>query len=444
MPNAIKYTDDNGEEVTEQLDYSQKQTYKKEWSKIVSGAIGSLLKSDLYNEADDKTKTKMLNNLYTYANGLSAEKVVPEKTADGWIDDARTLSGEGVKIADYIQWHTMLTEMDSDDASGTSRTGLKNARALELANEKGWTWAVPSDAPDELKWMEDDTEQTLQLTDAQKKQYRKTWTGIVYESVGDLMQSDEYQSGSEKERGALIQKLTSYASALAAYEIEPKKVPDTWILGGQQAVKDGVPLDEYIVFRALYSELDSINESGDEESGLKNKRTLDLIESMGWSDKAEQSAYINTVASESKVAEAEALQKAGMTWEQANDVLSVPGTGVAKKVAVTATNASEAAKAKVLASYDKSEKQKTAKLVMTGLKYGIPMRRYTDVLQNADADGSGGVSQEEAGKYIATLGLSVQEAAYLWQMVTNGKEGKKNPFSSYFGSEFYSAAGAFD
>lgn len=444
VPNAIKYTDDNGEEVTEQLDYSQKQTYKKEWSKIVSGAIGSLLKSDLYNEADDKTKTKMLNNLYTYANGLSAEKVVPEKTADGWIDDARTLSGEGVKIADYIQWHTMLSEMDSDDASGTSRTGLKNARALELANEKGWTWAVPSDAPDELKWMEDDTEQTLQLTDAQKKQYRKTWTGIVYGSVGDLMQSDEYQSATEKERGALIQKLTAYASALAAYEIEPKKVPDTWISGGQQAVKDGVPLDEYIIFRTLYSELDSINEDGDEESGLKNKRTLDLIESMGWSDKAEQSAYINTVASESKAAEAEALQKAGMTWEQANDVLAVPGSGVAKKAAVTATNASEATKAKVLASYDKSEKQKTAKLVMTGLKYGIPMRRYTDVLQNADADGSGGVSQEEAGKYIATLGLSVQEAAYLWQMVTNGKEGKKNPFSSYFGSEFYSAAGAFD
>lgn len=444
VPNAIKYTDDNGEEVTEQLDYSQKQTYKKEWSKIVSGAIGSLLKSDLYNEADDKTKTKMLNNLYTYANGLSAEKVVPEKTADGWIDDARTLSGEGVKIADYIQWHTMLSEMDSDDASGTSRTGLKNARALELANEKGWTWAVPSDAPDELKWMEDDTEQTLQLTDAQKKQYRKTWTGIVYGSVGDLMQSDEYQSGTEKERGALIQKLTSYASALAAYEIEPKKVPDTWISGGQQAVKDGVPLDEYIIFRTLYSELDSINEDGDEESGLKNKRTLDLIESMGWSDKAEQSAYINTVASESKAAEAEALQKAGMTWEQANDVLAVPGSGVAKKAAVTATNASEATKAKILASYDKSEKQKTAKLVMTGLKYGIPMLRYTDVLQNADADGSGGVSQEEAGKYIATLGLSVQEAAYLWQMVTNGKEGKKNPFSSYFGAEFYSAAGAFD
>jgi hypothetical protein len=444
VPNAIKYTDDNGEEATEQLDYSQKQTYKKEWSKIVSGAVGALLKSDLYNEADDKTKTKMLNNLYTYANGLSAEKVVPEKTADGWIDDARTLSGEGVKIADYIQWHTMLSEMDSDDASGTSRTGLKNARALELANEKGWTWAVPSDAPDELKWMEDDTEQTLQLTDAQKKQYRKTWTGIVYGSVGDLMKSDEYQSGSEKERGALIQKLTSYASALAAYEIEPKKEPDTWILGGQQAVKDGVPLDEYIVFRALYSELDSINEDGDEESGLKNKRTLDLIESMGWSDKAEQSAYINTVASESKEAEAEALQKAGMTWEQANDVLAVPGSGVAKKAAVTATNASEATKAKILASYDKSEKQKTAKLVMTGLKYGIPMRRYTDVLQNADADGSGGVSQEEAGKYIATLGLGVQEAAYLWQMVTNGKEGKKNPFSSYFGSEFYSAAGAFD
>lgn len=444
VPNSIKYTDDNGEEVTEQLDYSQKQTYKKEWSKIVSGAIGSLLKSDLYNEADDKTKTKMLNNLYTYANGLSAEKVVPEKAADGWIDDARTLSGEGVKIADYIQWHTMLSEMDSDDASGTSRTGLKNARALELANEKGWTWAVPSDAPDELKWMEDDAEQTLQLTDAQKKQYRKTWTGIVYGSVGDLMQSDEYQSGTEKERGALIQKLTAYASALAAYEIEPKKVPDTWISGGKQAVKDGVPLDEYIVFRALYSELDSINEDGDEESGLKNKRTLDLIESMGWSDKAEQSAYINTVASESKATEAEALQKAGMTWEQANDVLAVPGTGVAKKAAVTATNASEATKAKVLASYDKSEKQKTAKLVMTGLKYGIPMRRYTDVLQNADADGSGGVSQEEAGKYIATLGLSVQEAAYLWQMVTNGKEGKKNPFSSYFGAEFYSAAGAFD
>lgn len=444
VPNSVKYTNDSGEEVTVQLDYSQKQAYKKEWSKIVSGAIGSLLKSDLYNEADDKTKTKMLNNLYTYANGLSAEKVVPEKAADGWVDDARTLSGEGVKIADYIQWHTMLSEMDSDDASGTGRTGLKNARALELANEKGWTWAVPSDAPDELKWMEDDTEQTLQLTDAQKKQYRKTWTGIVYGSVGDLMQSDEYQSGTEKERGALIQKLTSYASALAAYEIEPKKVPDTWILGGQQAVKDGVPLDEYIVFRALYSELDSINEDGDEESGLKNKRTLDLIESMGWSDKAEQSAYINTVASESKAAEAEALQKAGMTWEQANDVLAVPGTGVAKKAAVTATNASEATKAKVLASYDKSEKQKTAKLVMTGLKYGIPMRRYTDVLQNADADGSGNVSQEEAGNYIATLGLSVQEAAYLWQMVTNGKEGKKNPFSSYFGSEFYSAAGAFD
>lgn len=34
----------------------------------------------------------------------------------------------------------------------------------------------------------------------------------------------------------------------------------------------------------------------------------------------------------------------------------------------------------------------------------------------------------------------MQDAAYLWQMVTDGKNGKNNPFSSTLGAEFYDAA----
>ena len=56
-----------------------------------------------------------------------------------------------------------------------------------------------------------------------------------------------------------------------------------------------------------------------------------------------------------------------------------------------------------------------------------------DVLQNADGyndDGkkNGTVDQEEAAEYISGMSLTYQQKTYLFQMVTDCKEGKKNPF----------------
>ena len=105
--------------------------------------------------------------------------------------------------------------------------------------------------------------------------------------------------------------------------------------------------------------------------------------------------------------------------------------------AIIQSNATESAKAKALEVYA-SDKEKL--LIRTGHKFGVKLKWYAEVRNKADADGNGTVSQEEATKYIEGMGLGWQDAAYLWQMVTDGKEGKKNPFSKDFGEEFWYAA----
>lgn len=83
-------------------------------------------------------------------------------------------------------------------------------------------------------------------------------------------------------------------------------------------------------------------------------------------------------------------------------------------------------------------------MITTGTRFGVNIKWYAEVLENADKDSSGGISQKEATEYIKSMGLTAQDSVYLWQMVTDGKKGKKNPFSSRWGAEFYGEAHAND
>ena len=143
---------------------------------------------------------------------------------------------------------------------------------------------------------------------------------------------------------------------------------------------------------------------------------------------------MDVVASNSSAAITKALTKAGLNWNQVNDIVVMTGNKVDKMAAITATGQSDSVKVKAMSVFA-SDLEK--KLLAVGLRYGIKPEWYTEVLKNANTDGKGGVSQKEAHEYIMGMGLTLQEETVLFQMVTDAKEGKSNPFYQWYAEEFY-------
>jgi hypothetical protein len=108
-----------------------------------------------------------------------------------------------------------------------------------------------------------------------------------------------------------------------------------------------------------------------------------------------------------------------------------------KMDAIIKSNASEKVKYAAIAVFA-SDKEKN--LLRTGQEFGVSLKLYAEVMNNADANGNGNVDSKEVGEYLRYMDLTWKEKAYLWQMICDGKDGKNNPFSTYFGEQFYHAA----
>ncbi len=297
---------------------------------------------------------------------------------------------------------------------------------------EGGTGAVPSAIPSSVEYTDAEGEKMkVELSGKQQEKYRKIWSDTVSGAIGELLSSDEYEDADDEGKAELIDKLYKYANQIAQHAVVPEKEIEKWVLQGQNAVADGIPLEEYICFRVGLSDITGKDVSGETVDGLKAQRCMEYLETMGWSDSQEKNIYLEVLASESKQKDTNGLITAGLSWNQANDIVSMLGKKWDRMNAIIKSNASEAAKAKALEVYASDAEKK---LIRTGHKYGVKLEWYAEVRNNADADGNGTVSQSEAEDFIRSMGLDWTTSAYLWQMITDGK---KNPFLEFEGRQFW-------
>ncbi len=315
--------------------------------------------------------------------------------------------------------------------------GLSDHEKDEIARlyMAGGVGAVPAGIPASISYTNEDGEQiSVELTAGQQKQFRELWSGIISEEIGKIVETDAYKEADDEGKTELLAKLYSYANAMVAHELVPEKEVDKWVLQGETAQENGIPLGEYIAFRVGLSDVTGKDDLGETVTGLKAQRSMELIEAMGWSDHQEQSVWLDVVASDSVGAATKALTDAGVPWDIVNNIVVMQGGKTEKLVAIGEAKLSDQVKVKAMSVYANDLGKK---MLSVGLKYGVKPEWYAEVLKNANTDGKGGVSQSEAQEYILGMGLSLQEMAVLFQMITDAKEGKSNPFYPSYAEMFW-------
>ena len=343
-------------------------------------------------------------------------------------------------------------EITKSDLSKESRKTIREAVSVLMDNRAegltdhdkdeiarlymaGGVGAVPAGIPSSISYTNEDGEQiAVDLTSGQQKQFRELWSDIVSEEIGKILETDAYKEADDEGKTELIAKLYSYANALIAHELVPEKEVAKWVLQGETAQETGIPLGEYIAFRVGLSDVTGKDDAGETVTGLKAQRSMELIEAMGWSDQQEESVWLDVVASNSVGAATKALTDAGVPWDVVNNLVVMPGGKTEKLVAIGEAKLSDQVKVKAMSVYAGDLEKK---MLSVGLKYGVKPEWYTEVLKNANADSKGGISQSEAREYILGMGLSLQDMAVLFQMVTDAKEGKSNPFYPSYAELFW-------
>lgn len=420
------------------LTSAQKAQFREDWSGIVSENLEALIGTEYYQNADETTQGKLIDRLYRYASEVAKANLGIDYTAENWAASADT---DG--LPEYLTYYTLrsMLDRDGDETQNTAAVaavmdyvigGISEDDAAEIARlyMGGAEGLIPQTAPASFTYKDENgVEHAAELDAKARAKYAETYRNAIGDQLTALMSSPEYADADDKGRAALIGKVFDFAAGVAKAEAAEGYTPDKWILNGFEDMADGIQLADYIVYNSEYTHINGKNEDGDTESGLKDRRTFDLIDSNDWTDDQKISVYLDT-CSTAAAGKVQAMDAAGFSWRQIKTVM----LDDKPEYAVLEANISDNAKLKVLGEFCNATKMIR---YQTGKMFGVSFKDYAEVVQKADTNGSGSISQDEATAYIKNMGLYPQQAAYLWQMVTDGKNGKNNPFSPTFGAEFY-------
>lgn len=105
----------NGEKRS--LSAYQQQTYDKVWASVVSGGLDELVSTSAFSKADEKTRAKMLSNLYTYAAEQAKAELFDDYEMDSGAAKNMAIIASGATIAECITWNTITSEMKSGEKS---------------------------------------------------------------------------------------------------------------------------------------------------------------------------------------------------------------------------------------------------------------------------------------------------------------------------------------
>lgn len=311
--------------------------------------------------------------------------------------------------------------------------GLEDATYDELTRmwAEGYYSAIPSAAPTSVSV----DGENIKLTADQRAAYREAWAETVAGALDKLLESQAYKSADDDQRAAYIKMLYDLAGDVGKAAAVEGAALDGWKAAAMEGRDIGIPLEQFIVFRDELMGIDSLDENGEAQNGLAEKRKIELLERTGWDAQQQKTVYQSSIASESANELMDELTAAGLSYDQCTTIKQISGS-TGRSAALLAMDLPEATK---LAGLEICGTDKIRAAARAGSEYRVDLAIFGRALQEANTDGKGGISQEEAKDYIDGLAISVAEKAYFWQMLTNGKEGKKNPYSSRLGKDFYDA-----
>lgn len=350
-----------------------------------------------------------------------------------------------------LRYDNLWTEIDKK-AVKKQKTGEEFRAALEILmdnrtdgvtdetiNEIQRLWeagfdAVPTAMPSDITTGDDG--EKLKLGWGENSAYRQAWNETVTGTIDRLIETDMYQEAGDKTRAAMIKSLytmAGYAAKLAVYPDYEPNSNEKWIEKAVEAAETGIDVAEYIAYREIEKNLDGKDKNGESVDGLKDERIRELIGQTGWNGEQKAVVY-GDAASEAKNEKLDKLYAAGLNFEQANSVASAGSDRKAVLAALEISSLSDTQRYQAAMVY---AGEKEAKKLDAGMEFGVKPSQYAEVLRNADEDGNGSLKQQEVTDYISGMNISIQQKAYLWQMVTDGKNGTKNPFGQTFGADFY-------
>ena len=187
------------------------------------------------------------------------------------------------------------------------------------------------------------------------------------------------------------------------------------------AVEDGLGVDQYMKMYSRGTDIDDYFDMRDRGLSVQNATDISL-----------KLTALTPLPGKDKV-----------SWTQQCEVIAESGMSSAEKVA----------------ALEVVSKESTGKKIRIGYENGVDPDIYVDlqkVLPQFDADNSGGYSQKEVTAAIDAMAagdksvaayitgtvregvdLSNDQKAVLWQLMTNAKEGRKNPYDKDIGKYIY-------
>lgn len=217
LPNkGAKYLTNEGEK----KDFTAKEY--EEFSKVRGATAFDLLteifSTSDYQELDDDNKKKIIESVYSYADSIAKQEIVPDMALKSkWMETAQAIGP-----ADYI-----LIKSDIDDAKTNEKLFSYLASNPRL-NESQIATIISQKyaAPDEVKSVSNNG-YVYSLTEADEEAMSDIFAEVVNERLAELRKDPSYLNADEKEQGRLINDLYSQARE------------DTKTLYGQMLDKSG-------------------------------------------------------------------------------------------------------------------------------------------------------------------------------------------------------------
>ncbi len=115
------------------------QIYDNAYSDAIGKSLDKLVESDVYIEADDKGRERMLGMLYEYAGEKAKAAVDPGHEVESWVSKADEAAASGIDLPTYIdadQAKKAVSAANDGNSSITQAEAETALRGMDLTNEQ--------------------------------------------------------------------------------------------------------------------------------------------------------------------------------------------------------------------------------------------------------------------------------------------------------------------
>ncbi len=100
---------------TYELGEYQKQAYGNIWNATVSDGLDELISSDVFENADEETREKMLKYLYNYASDRAKAELFDDYEMKSGTEENTRIVAAGASVADCVIWNTVTGDMNGGE-----------------------------------------------------------------------------------------------------------------------------------------------------------------------------------------------------------------------------------------------------------------------------------------------------------------------------------------